>query len=294
MAGQFCGALTAHGIVVRLLEDEDAPELDLGADGPLEVVPADADAGCGLRAGRGHRRRRHDPAGRRARPASPAPRCSGSTSATSASSPRPSPTTSSTSIDAIIDRRYTAEERLTHRRRGLPRQGAGHLDLGAQRGERREGRPRADARGGRRGRRPAAVPVGVRRRRLRDADRVDGVQLLRRRPDRLARGRGAAPRADQRPRAVRPADGGLADLGAGGRGDRAAPRVPGVLWCDGRRTVDLPPGARIEVRRGAHAGPAGPAARGAVHRPAGREVRPAGQRLARRRRASGGGGEAGA
>ncbi|MBC9735471.1 NAD kinase [Nocardioides sp. zg-578] len=26
----------------------------------------------------------------------------------------------------------------------------------------------------------------------------------------------------------------------------------GVLWCDGRRTVDLPPGARIEVRRGTH------------------------------------------
>ncbi len=26
---------------------------------------------------------------------------------------------------------------------------------------------------------------------------------------------------------------------------------PGVLWCDGRRTVELPPGARIEVRRGA-------------------------------------------
>ena len=25
----------------------------------------------------------------------------------------------------------------------------------------------------------------------------------------------------------------------------------GVVWCDGRRTVDLPPGARIEVRRGA-------------------------------------------
>lgn len=25
----------------------------------------------------------------------------------------------------------------------------------------------------------------------------------------------------------------------------------GVLWCDGRRTVDLPQGARIEVRRGA-------------------------------------------
>jgi NAD+ kinase len=25
----------------------------------------------------------------------------------------------------------------------------------------------------------------------------------------------------------------------------------GVLWCDGRRSIDLPPGARIEVRRGA-------------------------------------------
>jgi len=25
----------------------------------------------------------------------------------------------------------------------------------------------------------------------------------------------------------------------------------GVLWCDGRRTVDLPRGARVEVRRGA-------------------------------------------
>ncbi|HEY9410938.1 MAG TPA: NAD kinase [Jiangellaceae bacterium] len=42
------------------------------------------------------------------------------------------------------------------------------------------------------------------------------------------------------------------------------PRTAGaVLWCDGRRPVDLPPGARVEVRRGAepvrlarlHAGP---------------------------------------
>jgi NAD+ kinase len=31
-------------------------------------------------------------------------------------------------------------------------------------------------------------------------------------------------------------------------GDEAA---AGVLWCDGRRSVDLPPGARVEVRRGA-------------------------------------------
>lgn len=30
----------------------------------------------------------------------------------------------------------------------------------------------------------------------------------------------------------------------------APTQASGVLWCDGRRTVDLPPGARIEVRRG--------------------------------------------
>ena len=33
------------------------------------------------------------------------------------------------------------------------------------------------------------------------------------------------------------------------RGAAPAPTAAGVLWCDGRRTVDLPPGARIEVRR---------------------------------------------
>ena len=57
-------------------------------------------------------------------------------------------------------------------------------------------------------------------------------------------------RAAQRPRTVRPAAGGGSDLGVAvevlSQSDR-----PGVLWCDGRRTVDLPPGARIEVRRGA-------------------------------------------
>jgi NAD+ kinase len=31
---------------------------------------------------------------------------------------------------------------------------------------------------------------------------------------------------------------------------QGATEVSGVLWCDGRRAVDLPPGARIEVRRG--------------------------------------------
>ena len=58
----------------------------------------------------------------------------------------------------------------------------------------------------------------------------------------------------------------------------------GVLWCDGRRAVDLPPGARIEVRRGRRAGAAGPAPPGPVHRPAGRQVRPAGRRAGAVRR----------
>ena len=61
-------------------------------------------------------------------------------------------------------------------------------------------------------------PVGLRRRRVRHPDRLDGVQLQRRRPDRLARRRGAADGADQRARAVRPADGGRADVGARRRG----------------------------------------------------------------------------
>ena len=55
----------------------------------------------------------------------------------------------------------------------------------------------------------------------------------------------------------------------------------GVLWCDGRRMALLPLGARIEARRGEHPVPARAAAHGAVHRPAGGEVRPAGARLAR-------------
>ncbi|HEY6278903.1 MAG TPA: NAD kinase [Streptosporangiaceae bacterium] len=43
-------------------------------------------------------------------------------------------------------------------------------------------------------------------------------------------------------------------LGMSGRESRRRPRpaaAAGVLWCDGRRSVDLPAGARVEVRRGA-------------------------------------------
>ena len=37
-----------------------------------------------------------------------------------------------------------------------------------------------------------------------------------------------------------------------GEGSEGAPAPIGVVWCDGRRSVDLPYGARVEVRRGAH------------------------------------------
>ena len=49
----------------------------------------------------------------------------------------------------------------------------------------------------------------------------------------------------------------------------------GVVWCDGRRRIELPPGARIEVRPQPTAGPARPAVGGAVHRPARGQVRAA-------------------
>ena len=212
-------------------------------------------------------------------------RCSASTSGTSASSPRPSATTSESTIEASSTRRYTVEERITldvsvYRDGELVAQ-----HLGAQRGQRREGRPRADARGGRRGRRPAAVPLGLRRRRLRDADRLDGVRLLRRRPGRLARGRGAADGADQRARAVRPAAGRGADVGAGRRAARPAPRARACCGATAAApsTCRRAPASRYAAARDPVRLVA--AARGAVHRPAGGQVRAARRGLARRRRA---------
>ena len=56
---------------------------------------------------------------------------------------------------------------------------------------------------------------------------------------------------------------------------------PAVLDCDGRRTFELPPGARVEVTRGHHTRAHGPAGRAVVRRPLGAQVRPPGARLAR-------------
>ena len=115
-------------------------------------------------------------------------------------------------------------------------------------------------------------------------DRLHRVRVLRRRPGGLAGGRGAAGRADQRARALRPAAGGLADSVPSR--SRCSPDTHG-----GRALVRRPahrrPAAR-GARRGAArraAGAAGAAARRAVHRPAGGQVRAAGRGLAGSRRA---------
>ena len=90
-------------------------------------------------------------------------------------------------------------------RAGRVRRPADRRLVGAQRGQRREGAAGPDARTARRRGRPAAVAVRLRRCRVRHPDRVDGVRVLGGRAGGVARGRGAAAGADQRPRAVQPA-----------------------------------------------------------------------------------------
>ena len=189
-------------------------------------------------------------------------------------------------IDAIVERTLDARGPDDARRPRLPRRRAGHPHLGAQRGQRREGRPRADDRGRRRDRRPAAVAVGLRRGRA-----------ARRRPARRPTTSAPAgpivwPEVEAllvvpisahalfaRPLVVAP-DSVLAveviarTDGAGRAVVRRPPRrstcrrAPGSRYAAADAPVRL---ARLH--------------RGAVHRPAGRQVRPAGRGLARRGRA---------
>ena len=56
----------------------------------------------------------------------------------------------------------------------------------------------------------------------------------------------------------------------------------GVLWCDGRRMVELPPGARIEVTRSQTPVRLARLTRAPFTDRLGGQVQPAGQRLARR------------
>jgi NAD+ kinase len=52
-------------------------------------------------------------------------------------------------------------------------------------------------------------------------------------------------------RVAGPADAGRLGPEPAGSGPAWAETAGAVMWCDGRRRVDLPPGARVEVRRGA-------------------------------------------
>ena len=205
----------------------------------------------GLRAGDRPRRRRHAPARRRARArhrrraARRQPRPRRLPRRGRAGGPRRRSST------GVVARDYAVEERMTldvacsaTAREHVPRRGRSTRPASRRRPRERHDRAR------RRGRRPSAVALGLRRRRVRDPDRLDRVRVLGRRSGRLARGPGAAHGADQRARAVRPAAGRRADVGARGRaGDRTRRRRRAVVRrpAHGRRA----PGDRVEVRRGA-------------------------------------------
>jgi NAD+ kinase len=112
VACEVVHALRKHDIAVRLLADEAAqlgltePEVELigevdgdAAADDCELAVVIGGDGTILRAAEATH--------------ATAPRCSGSTWATWGSSRRRSPTTSHFTIDAIVHRRYTAEDRLT-------------------------------------------------------------------------------------------------------------------------------------------------------------------------------------
>ena len=271
------GRDAARDVTIELLQGADrarhrGPAAGRGGRRPRAraggVRPADRDRprrhrpGGRLRARRGHRWRRVDPARRRGDVGRAGPRCSGSTSATSASWPRPRSTTSRTSSTPSSSASWTPEDRLTLDVRAF-RDG----ELVTHTFALNEASVEKAAR-----ERMIEVVVEIDDRPLsrwgcdgvvlRDADRLDGLQLQRRRPDRLAGGRGAAHRADQRARPVRPAAGRGARLAARGRGHRPHRRRRGAVV---RRAPGGRPAAGCPDRgtpRGS-AGPAGPAAPGA-------------------------------
>jgi NAD+ kinase len=247
VAGQFCGALNAHGIVVRLV-DEDAAELNLEADGLLEVVPADVDAGADCElvvvvGGDGTILRAAELARESSTP------LLGINLGHVGFLAEADPEDVEHMIGAIIDRRYDAEERLT-------------IDVAVYQG--RELVTSTWALN------EASVEKAARERMLEVVVEVDGRPLSRWGCDGVVCSTptgstaynfsaggpivwpevqallvvpNAAHALFARPMVVSPHSVLAVEVIAGTQGS-------GVLWCDGRRTVDLPPGARIEVRRG--------------------------------------------
>jgi NAD+ kinase len=247
VAAQFCSSLGAHGLSLRVVEG-DAAELDLGADDRVEVVPASgaASEGCELVVvvgGDGTILRAADLARESGTP------LLGVNAGHVGFLAETDPEDVEATIGAIVERRYEAEERLT-------------VDVAVYQEQRLVGSTWALN--------EASVEKAERERMIEVVVEVDGRPLSRWGCDGVVCSTPTGSTAYNfsaggpivwpevaallivpisahalfaRPMVVAPTSVIAVEVLAGTEGG-------GVLWCDGRRTVDLPPGARIEVRRG--------------------------------------------
>ena len=247
VAGQFSAAFCAYGIVVRLLE-EDATQLDVCRDDLMEMVPStcDVSAGCEIVVvigGDGTILRAAEYARESGTP------LLGINLGHVGFLAEADPEDVEHTIDAIVHRRYHAEERLT-------------VDVTVFRGKEVVATTWALN--------EASVEKAARQRMLEVVVEIDGRPLSRWGCDGVvcstptgstaynfsAGGPIVWPQVQAllivpisahalfaRPMVVAPTSVLAVEVIADTDG-------AGVLWCDGRRTVDLPPGARIEVRRG--------------------------------------------
>ena len=247
VAQQFSSAFCAHGIVVRLLE-EDAGELQMCSEGLVQVVPAsdEASAGCEIVVvvgGDGTILRAAEHARESGTP------LLGINLGHVGFLAEADPEDVEHTIQAIIDRRYDAEERLT-------------VDVAVFRGKELVAQTWALN--------EASVEKAARERMLEVVVEIDGRPLSRWGCDGVVCSTPTGSTAYNfsaggpivwpgvqallivpisahalfaRPMVVAPTSVIAVEVIANTQG-------AGVLWCDGRRTVELPPGARIEVRRG--------------------------------------------
>jgi len=247
VAAQFCSALTSSGITVRFL-DEDAEALGAVCDGLVETVPPSAEAATGCElvvvvGGDGTILRAAELARESATPVL------GINLGHVGFLAEADPEDVELTIAAIVDRRYRAEDRLT-------------IDVAVFRDNEQVASTWALN--------EASVEKASRERMIEVVVGIDGRPLSRWGCDGVvcstptgstaynfsAGGPVVWPEVDAlllvpisahalfaRPMVVAPTSVLAVEVIEGSQG-------AGVLWCDGRRTVDLPPGARIEVRRG--------------------------------------------
>ena len=250
VAGQFCRSLHAHGMALRLLEDE-ADELGLDVPG-VEIVKATAEAGVGCElalviGGDGTILRAAELSHECGTP------LLGVNLGHVGFLAEAESDDVAIVIEAIVHRRYTSEERLT-------------LDVSIY----RQSDAGKELVGTNWALNEASVEKAARERMIEVVVEVDGRPLSRWGCDGVV--------------CATPTGSTAYNFSAGGPivwpGVEALLMVPisahalfarplvvapssvlaveviartdgsGVLWCDGRRTVELPPGARIEVRRG--------------------------------------------